>query len=213
MSAPGRFLARWSRLKRKEAESGALAEPQVAPAQAAQLADGTAPTADPQPPTVVLPPIESLGPGSDFTAFLKEEVSESLRRAALKKLFADPEFNAMDGLDIYIDDYSIPDPIAPDVMRRLKQFETFLADPVAEADRDAGLCVDEAAALSAEPGDADGDSVCRDEGGDPDGAMQQANPMAIDTPPDQVRSAEDSDTLSVAGQNVPVASVGIQHDR
>lgn len=212
MSAPGRFLARWSRLKRKEAESGALAEPQVAP-QAAQLADGTAPTADPQPPTVVLPPIESLGPGSDFTAFLKEEVSESLRRAALKKLFADPEFNAMDGLDIYIDDYSIPDPIAPDVMRRLKQFETFLADPVAEADRDAGLCVDEAAAMSAEPGDADGDSVCRDEGGDPDGAMQQANPMAIDTPPDQVRSAEDSDTLSVAGQNVPVASVGIRHDR
>lgn len=213
MSAPGRFLARWSRLKRKEAESGAPAEPQVAPAQAAQLADGSAPAADP-PPTAVLPPIESLGPGSDFTAFLKEEVSESLRRAALKKLFGDPEFNAMDGLDIYIDDYSIPDPITPDVMQRLKQFETFLADPVAEADRDAGPCVDEAAAaLSAEPGDADGDSVRRDESGDSDGAMQNANPMAIDTPADQVRSAEDPDTLSVAGQNVPVASAGIDLDR
>lgn len=212
MSAPGRFLARWSRLKREEAESGASGEPEVVPAQAAQLADDSHPTAGP-PPTVVLPPIESLGPGSDFTAFLKEEVSESLRRAALKKLFGDPEFNAMDGLDIYIDDYSIPDPIAPDVMQRLKQFETFLADPVAGADRDAGPCVDEAAAaVPAEPGDAGGNAAPRDEACDPDGAKQHAYPMTVDTPADQVRSAEGSDTLSMAGQNVPDSSVGIDRD-
>ena len=31
----------------------------------------------------------------------------------MKKLFADPHYNVMDGLDVYIDDYSKPDPIPP----------------------------------------------------------------------------------------------------
>lgn len=31
---------------------------------------------------------------------------ESVKRAALKKLFSDPRFNVMDGLDVDIDDYS-----------------------------------------------------------------------------------------------------------
>ena len=33
-------------------------------------------------------------------------VDESLKRQALRKLFADPRFNVMDGLDVYIDDYT-----------------------------------------------------------------------------------------------------------
>lgn len=131
MSSPGRFLQRWSRLKRNEAPGDAPPRADVTPAPGA----GSPPPATAA-PAVVLPPVESLDLSSDFTAFLKEEVSESLRRAALKKLFGDPVFNAMDGLDIYIDDYSIPDPIAPDVMQRLKQFETFLVDRVGQAERD-----------------------------------------------------------------------------
>ena len=38
-------------------------------------------------------------------------VDASVKNAALKKLFADPHFNVMDGLDTYIDDYGKPDPI------------------------------------------------------------------------------------------------------
>ena len=37
----------------------------------------------------------------------------------MKKLFADPRYNVMDGLDVYIDDYSKPDPIAPAMLRQL----------------------------------------------------------------------------------------------
>ena len=37
----------------------------------------------------------------------------------MKKLFADPHFNVMDGLDIYIDDYSKPDPIPEAMLRKL----------------------------------------------------------------------------------------------
>ncbi len=63
--------------------------------------------------------MESLTFSSDFTAFLRPEVDDNLRRAALKQLFRDPRFNIMDGLDTYIDDYTRADPIAPDVIADL----------------------------------------------------------------------------------------------
>ena len=37
----------------------------------------------------------------------------------MKKLFADPHFNVMDGLDIYIDDYSKSDPIPESMLRQM----------------------------------------------------------------------------------------------
>ena len=70
-------------------------------------------------PASPLPAIDSLGIDSDFTAFMRPGVDESLKRGALKKLFSDPRFNVMDGLDVYIDDYSKPDPIDPAIVRTL----------------------------------------------------------------------------------------------
>ena len=58
-----------------------------------------------------LPAIDTLNFDSDYTAFFQPRVPDDLRRAAVKKLFADPHFNIMDGLDVYIDDYSKPDPL------------------------------------------------------------------------------------------------------
>ena len=43
-------------------------------------------------------------------------MGEDVRRAALKKLFSDPRFNVMDGLDVYIDDYSKTEPIPPEML-------------------------------------------------------------------------------------------------
>jgi hypothetical protein len=134
MTAPGRFLERWSRLKRQGEPAPAPAEPPVASPSAAEPAAG-----EPEParaageaaPGSELPALETLGLESDFTSFLKNEVSEPLRRAALRKLFSDPHFNRMDGLDVYIDDYSIPDPIPPDMLERLRQVRTLLRDEVA----------------------------------------------------------------------------------
>jgi hypothetical protein len=37
----------------------------------------------------------------------------------MKKLFADPHFNVMDGLDIYIDDYSIPSPLSEQDLKKM----------------------------------------------------------------------------------------------
>jgi hypothetical protein len=100
------LLARWSRLKREAATPPPPAEVE--------------PEKDTTP--VALPPLESLTPDSDFSLFMQPQVDPELRHAALKKLFLDPRFNVMDGLDIYIDDYTRSDPIAPSIVAELAQF-------------------------------------------------------------------------------------------
>ena len=101
MQSKETFLSRWSRLK-KRAESLVKTEP------AKPLAN------EPK-----LPPVEQLNLESDYSAFFHPKVDEKLRRAALRKLFSDPHFNVMDGLDVYIDDYGKPDPIPPEMLARL----------------------------------------------------------------------------------------------
>jgi hypothetical protein len=144
----GGFLERWSRRKLTSAGKALLADA-AAPALPSTSAAGpgaqgvqgslehagtdSAPAsvsdaglAAPSALEAQLPPVEGLTLASDFTGFLKEEVSEALRRQALHKLFADPHFNRMDGLDIYIDDYSLPDPIPPEAMAKLKHAREWL---------------------------------------------------------------------------------------
>jgi hypothetical protein len=53
-------------------------------------------------------------------------VDEKLRQAALREMFSDPHFNVMDGLDIYIDDYSKSDPIPAAMLRQLNQAKGLL---------------------------------------------------------------------------------------
>ena len=112
-------LKRWS-----ERKFAAAREAKVAPASDAPLAvpqTASEPATSPPATALALPPVDSLTFESDFTAFMKPDVDESLKRMALKKLLHDPRFNVMDGLDTYIDDYSKPDPIDPDVVKQLMQ--------------------------------------------------------------------------------------------
>jgi len=108
VSEGGRFLARWSRLK-KAAET----------ASSAEIPDGETLLAN-------------LGPDSDFGQFMRQEISEEIRRKAMKTLFADPHFNVMDGLDIYIDDYSISEPIPDEMMALLNQTRALFENPAEE---------------------------------------------------------------------------------
>ena len=88
-----------------------------------------------------LPPVESLTIDSDFSAFLGPQVDERVKLQALKKLFRDPRFNVMDGLDVYIDDYSIPDPIAPELVRQLAHAR-YIFDPPRTRVNEAGVVED-----------------------------------------------------------------------
>src|SRR5262249_18324773 len=82
-----------------------------------------------------LPPVESLTPESDFTPFMSAEVDAGLRRMALKTLFSDPRFNVMDRLDVYIDDYSQPDPVPEGWLEEVRQVASLRPQPLSEAAR------------------------------------------------------------------------------
>ncbi len=124
MSGEG-FLSRWSRRKRASTTGRDAPALDAAPAPAAAPSDSgtvpaTVPDAEPAPPQP-LPSIESLTADSDFAPFMRPDVDEGLRRQALKKLFQDARFNVMDGLDVYIDDYSKPDPLPEGWLEKLEQ--------------------------------------------------------------------------------------------
>jgi hypothetical protein len=68
---------------------------------------------------------------------MQARVRPELRQAALRKLFTDPHFNVMDGLDIYIDDYTKPDPIAASVVSELAQFRNLDGLPSATSPAEA----------------------------------------------------------------------------
>jgi hypothetical protein len=121
------FFGRWSRRKQDLREGRPLQEPPApeaearpapAPAAVAPAApEGAAPAPVPPPPT--LQDVAGLTPQSDYTRFMRSDVDPEVKNAAMKKLFADPHFNVMDGLDIYIDDYNKPDPLPPSMLRKL----------------------------------------------------------------------------------------------
>jgi hypothetical protein len=150
---PG-FLGRWARRKTDAAQGKSLAEPappEVAVTAKAAIHDTTpqpvAERADAQavdpglrqeniPPPLTLDDVKVLTKDSDFTPFMATHVGADVRNAAMKKLFADPHFNIMDGLDIYIDDYSKSDPI-PEAMLRQMNGAKFLNLFTDEEDADA----------------------------------------------------------------------------
>ncbi len=108
------FLSRWSRLK-KQAGNLVKTGPEKPLANVPKL-----------------PPVEQLNLESDYTAFFHPKVDEKLRREALRKLFSDPHFNVMDGLDVYIDDYGKSDPIPPEMLARLIKSNPLLFPPAKE---------------------------------------------------------------------------------
>jgi hypothetical protein len=76
--------------------------------------------------------VARLTSDSDFSPFVARGVDAAVRRTALKKLFADPHFNAMDGLDVYIDDYTKPSPVSAAMLATLEHAKQALRR-VAEA--------------------------------------------------------------------------------
>lgn len=76
----------------------------LTPADVDPAATGTPETPEPAPPT--LEDAQNLTTESDFKPFMTRGVTSEVKNAAMKKLFADPHFNVMDGLDTYIDDYN-----------------------------------------------------------------------------------------------------------
>jgi hypothetical protein len=125
------FLERWSRLKTKErAEAKESPEP-PAPAAAPAKSEEAAP----------LPQIDQLTPESDFRPFMSANVDPSTRRDALKKLFADPQFNVPDPFEAYSGDWTGGEPIPPEMLKTLNQAKKLLFD---EPGKEVASAADEA---------------------------------------------------------------------
>jgi hypothetical protein len=154
------FLGRWSRRKLEAREGRPLPEElpdaaaarervaSVLPVVAADSAsDGVAaqppalaapvpaPAADEAPPPPTLEDVQALTAQSDFSRFAARDVAADVKNAAMKKLFADPRYNVMDGMDVYIGDYSRPDPLPDSMLRQLASasFLRLFDEPTADA--------------------------------------------------------------------------------
>ena len=126
------FLGRWSRRKQEVREGKPVQDPAPPVPQAPVPAGVNAPAplaaqpaavpVPPEPAAAPLPTLQdaqSLSIDSDFKPFASRAVAPEVRNAAMKKLFTDPHFNVMDGLDIYIDDYTQPSPLPLSVLRQM----------------------------------------------------------------------------------------------
>ena len=109
-SGGGSFLSRWSRRKR-----AAVAPVPAAPTPPEAIPLESVPPGAPAPPAdrapafdpASLPPVESLTAGSDFAAFLREEVPAALRKAALRRAWSlDPAIRDFTGPADYAWDFN-----------------------------------------------------------------------------------------------------------
>ena len=125
------FLSRWSRRKAQvregvapaepETQAPVLAEPDLRQTAVVPAAPQEAPTEAPAAPLPTMEDVAKLTRSSDFSAYVAHGVDEDVKRAAMKKLFSDPRYNVMDGLDVYIDDYTKTTPIPPALLRKMAQ--------------------------------------------------------------------------------------------
>ena len=124
------FLGRWSQRKQDIRAGKPLVEPEITTKPAAldnkasestaiQASDTTAVAEKPEVPLPTMQDVHQLTAESDFSPFVAKNVSPEVRNSAMKKLFTDPHYNVMDRLDIYIDDYSQPDPIPQSMLRQM----------------------------------------------------------------------------------------------
>ena len=132
-------LSRWSRRK-LEAARADLPAPEAAPVSTSAPPSPGAAAIAPVAATVAVPAsgerpaVDTLTFESDFGAFLKPEVDPATQRAALKKLFSDPRFNVMDGLDTYIDDYTQADPMPAGMLDKLGKVYALLKEDAPASD-------------------------------------------------------------------------------
>lgn len=155
------FLHRWARRKVEarervlEDEGGVLQDGEAAeqtpagnlsPPPAAVTLPQTSPATgvtseEIETPPLTLQDVQALTRDSDFAPFVSQRASPEVKNAALKKLFADPHYNVMDGLDTYIDDYSNMESLPTATLRQMvsaKALRMFEPSATDREDRPAG---------------------------------------------------------------------------
>jgi hypothetical protein len=168
------FLGRWSRRKRATAVDvqegpAALAEaPDVQPPATAPSSADEAMNARVDSPSVVdddaaegsnaplltdadMPAIESLGDDDDYSGFMSTGVSEELRQKALRRLFRSAQFNVLDGLNDYDDDFTNFEPLGDIITSDMRHRMEEEARQAAEQLREDGISTEQDVAQAPPP--------------------------------------------------------------
>lgn len=140
----------------------------------------------------------ALTPKSDFQPFMRHGVASDVRNAAVKKLFADPHFNIMDGLDIYIGDYNTPDPLPAGMLKKMvgAQFLNLFPD-AAKAASTPGLGA--ATPLPSAPSTKDADETL----------APRANPEQSPATPESPKDVSQSQTSLPTPQTQPTTALNV----
>ncbi len=200
------FLSRWSQRKQALRQGQELPEPlsrakpvddellkqkqPVASTNTAQSAPdliaGDAPPEDVAKPlpAPTMQDAQALTPQSDFKPFMRADVSPQVKNAAMKQLFKDPHFNVMDMMDVYVDDYSKPDPLPPEMLRNMAVTH-FLGFWKEEEEEEAARLAAEKKARE-DAGEAASQTVAQSE-------HENSSPTATDLPEESLATARETD--------------------
>lgn len=155
------FLSRWSKrklevraqekqtaetasLQAKDQQVGVVAMPtDFEESKAVSINAPEEPVSKPELPLPTEADLDAVKQGGDIKAFMVDKVSTELKNKAFKALFSRPEFNVMDGLDIYIDDYNKFTPLTQEDIGKMTLSKQLLSRPDLEVpkigDIEAGL--------------------------------------------------------------------------
>jgi hypothetical protein len=198
------FLRRWARRKTEIQEGRAVppaaaSEPGHMPAPAvgaggaaaaeavdaplqAQAAGAVVPERASAPPSPTMEDVALLNADSDFSGFVARGVDQAVRRSALKKLFADPHFNVMDKLDIYIDDYTKPSPVSAAMLASLSHAKSTFMGVVGEENEEGAKLAPAGAAPAAPEAEAEAEAELQ---AAPEAPLQKVTEQATEQPPEQ----------------------------
>ena len=167
---PETALARWSRLKRASAElkaqiprddqlpaatPGSNSEAGIEPKE--DRSEKTPLKRDDATPAMDLPDIASLNAESDFSVFLRDGVSEEMRRKALRVLWrSDLVLANLDGLNDYDEDFRASGVLVEAVRTAYKAGKGYLRDDDERRAREDGVTAED---TGAEPEQPDTDSA------------------------------------------------------
>jgi hypothetical protein len=127
------FFSRWSRRKALQQEETDQLTISEGAAQEEQLPVVTEEEEAPALTDDDMPPLETLGEDDSYSGFLSPEVSEKLRKVALRQLFHGAGFNIRDGLDDYDEDFTIFKPLGDIITADMRHREEMLERKAKEA--------------------------------------------------------------------------------
>ncbi len=217
------FLGRWSQRKQYIRTGKPLVEPEITVKPAAlnpkalkNEAIGTekiektdkstgivALEEKPEAPLPTMADVHQLTAESDFSPFVAKNVSSEVRNSAMKKLFTDPHYNVMDRLDIYIDDYSQPDPIPESMLRQMvsAKFLNLFKTEEEEEEAEAKEAAEKAASAEAPIGD-DANTV----------SMQSVAQSDLENLPTQTIATASASATPLSGPNDDHSDLRLQQN-